>query len=347
MKKLKKILFISLLLGFSVFDVIFAESDCKIFGNMQYNHNWATNWFDIVNMVWETGSYKYTNFLTTGEQNAIITKDDLNTAILNLKKYCCTTADKWILWKDTCQNDLSFFNDNSLDSNYLFDHIFDVMMRRLKWLDGDNNIYTSTKMTLDDKWSMWRKLIDEHAENIEWASPQVIIDEYSDFWSQSSPESWFNIAQNINSTFENSIQDFLSYVSGSGNSDESKHVAQAMKSYKDWTLYDRYLNVCALSKYFYWLLNVWSNFSDTDVWKIVENNNSCENFVKDQINSENKYVVLTLKRTSNRFLTRYLEWYISYMNERQERFQKLWKDSTDRWLDVTRAVSCLQRKCTK
>jgi hypothetical protein len=349
MKKLKKILFISLLLCFSAFDIIFAESDCKIFGNMQYNHNWATNWFDIVNMIRWTGTYKYTNFLTVEEQNAIITKDDLNTAILNLKKYCCTTTDKWILWEEICKNDYSFFNDNSLDSKYLFDHIFDVVMRRLKWLDGSNNIYTNTKMTLDDKWAEWRKLIDEHAENIKWASPQIIINEYSDFWKQSSPASGINIAQNINSTFENSNPDFLTYVSGNWSWEDSKMVAKAMKNYKDWTLYDRYNNACALSKYFYWLLSLWSNTSETDKATIIRNtaNNSCENFVKNQVRLESEYVSLVIKTSSTLFLTNYIEWYMSYMNDRQERFQKLWKDSADRWLDVIRAVPCLQTKCSK
>jgi hypothetical protein len=43
-----------------------------------------------VDQIRETTDYPYTNFLTIEQQKAIITKDDLNTALLNLKKYCCS-----------------------------------------------------------------------------------------------------------------------------------------------------------------------------------------------------------------------------------------------------------------
>jgi hypothetical protein len=45
-------------------------------------------------------------------------------------------------------------------------------------------------------------------------------------------------------------------------------VAEALKNYDKWTLYDRYSNVCALSKYFYALLN-YQNSDNSDRGVIV------------------------------------------------------------------------------
>lgn len=345
MKKLKKILFISLLLSFSVFDVIFAEGDCDSFAILQYDHEWSeVNWFEIVDNVWETDKNEYTKFLTSKEQTAIISKNDLNTALLNLKKYCCKN-NKWELW-DVCEKDLPYFNDNALDSPYLFDHLFDVIMRRLKWLGGSKNIYTRTQMTLDDKWALWRSLIDEHAESLQWAAPQIIIDEYSSFWTKSPAGSGFDIREKTKSTFGLNNQNFLMYMKWGADNEESNQVANALKKYNEWTLYDRYNNACALSRYFYWLLSLWSRSSEKNdlIWETALNN--CENFVINQINLENKYVMVVTERATNRFLSNYFDWYIAYMYDRQQRFEKLRIDSTDRWLDVFRAIPCLQKRCT-
>jgi hypothetical protein len=38
-----------------------------------------------------------------------------------------------------------------IDSPYLFDHLFDVVMRRLSGLTGESDIYTETNMSSDAK----------------------------------------------------------------------------------------------------------------------------------------------------------------------------------------------------
>lgn len=344
MKNLNKILIIPIILACSIFGVSLADnSDCWIFGVLTYN-----NWFSIVNNTRETNSDKNTNFLTIEEQRAIITKDDLNTAILNLKKYCCENGRWWLKQTlDTCKKDKVFFNDNSLDSPYLFDHIFDVIMRRLNWLSGDTNIYTKTNMTLDDKWSERRNFITKQAISTWWSIPQIIIDEYKKFRTGSSPDLWYNISHYIHTTFWSlSNEGFLSYVSWSWNSEQSKMVSNAMKNYSWWTLYDRYINACALSEYFYALLNIWNS---DDRMTIINklSDKSCDKIVEKQIKWESSYVSLIKQRSSNKFLSNYNEWYIAYLYERQKRLENLLKDSKNRRLDVIRGVPGLQRKCTK
>lgn len=345
MKNLNKILIIPIILAFSIFGVSLADdSDCWKFGILSYK-----NWFDIVNTSWETDSYSFTKFLTIDQQKKIITKDDLNTAILNLKKYCCENEEWWLKQiNPTCKNDEVFFNDNALDSPYLFDHIFDVIMRRLSWLSGDINIYTKTNMTLDDKWVERRNYITKQATSTWWSNPQIITNEFKKFRTQSPAELGYDFSQNFNRLFgELSNQDFLTYVSWSWKNEGSEAVANGMKNYDKWTLYDRYLNACALSEYFYTLLNIWKNSHDKYITINKLANGSCDKIVEKQIKWESSYVSLIEQRSSNLFLSNYIEWYKSYLYERQEKLQNLLKDSKNRRLDIIRAVPGLQRICTK
>ncbi len=335
MKNLNKILIIfSSLCCFMSGLALADNSDCWIFWIYSFQQNWSTNWFTIVNQSRETQN-EFTNFLTIDEQKAILTKNDLNTAILNLKKYCCNN-EKWWLKKDdkTCTEDISFYNDNTLDSPYLFDHLFDVIMRRLNWLSGDNNIYTKTEMTVDNSWAERREFITDKALSSEWASVQSIKTKYNQFrkW-----QSEYYIADKIYNMFWSLwSQDFLKYVKNSELSD-------SIKNYNEWSLYNRYKNACALSEYFYALLNV--SQTSTDKEKI--RSSSCEAIIDRQIIWDNEYTSLVTKNASNLFLTNYIKEYINYLSVRQLNVENLWKSTTDRWLDVIRGVPCLQRKCTK
>ena len=359
MKKLNKIIIISSILSCFSFSLTFADnSDCWIFGAYSYNQEWASeNWFQIVKDSRETKSNRFTDFLEIWEQTRIISNNDLNTALLNLKKYCCEN-NLWDLSVETCKKDKKFFNDNAPDSQYLFDHLFDVLMRRLNWLGGEKNIYTKTKMTLDDKWTKRRKTIEEHAKNIDWSNPQTIINEYQKERQQSPSNLGYNITQKIYTTFKLSNQDFLRYVSWKWSSSESDSnindsviVANALKKYNERTLYDRYINTCALAEYFYAVLDNWGNSKDKNA--VIHKNSTktstwaCDKIVQRQIKWENDYVSLVIQRSSNLFLSNYVEWYMKYLYERQRKLQKLRKDSSDRWFDVTNAVPCLQHICAQ
>ncbi len=349
MKILNKILIIPIILGYLCFSLVYADkdnSDCWIFWVLPYQQKWKDNWFNIVYNSRETNKW-FANFLTIDQQKAIITNQDLNTAILNLKKYCCEKEMWWLTQKsETCINDKSFFNENSLDSPYLFDHIFDVIMRRLNWLSWDYNIYKG--MTLDDKWAERRSKITKQATSTWWSTPQTIIDLYSWFRTESSPDLGYNIADKVNKVFlEKNHQDFLSYVSWK-RWEESEHIAKAIKDYNKRSLYDRYINACALTEFFYELFNQGETNTSDKIKNIYElSRNSCNKAVEKQIQWEANYVTVIEQRASQKFQTNYIEWYTSYMYERQEKLQNLIKDSKNRRLDVIRAVPGLQRQCVK
>jgi len=325
------------------------KSDCGVFATMSFKNNWWEDWFSIVNLSWWTDSNKYSNFLSTEQQLAIINKESLNTAMLNLKKYCCEKGIWWpgVTDTNTCDNDKELYNDNIIDSPYLFDHIFDVIMRRLSGLTGEYDIYTKLDMWSDDKWLEWREWINSKAQDLSWANPQIINDKYEEFWKKSSPNLWYDITEEVSGNFGKDDNEFLNYVSGHWGSEESESVAEALKNYDKWTLYDRYDNACAVTQYLYSLLNSAPRSEDKN--RVINTLSKwiCSKIVKNQIESEATYVQVTKLQAGNLFLQNYRQWYISYLYDRSQNLQKTWSDATDRLLDVVRGVPHLVKKCVK
>ena len=309
MNKLIKKLIIPVILGFFSLTIVSASdnSDCWRFGSLI--SDWGSFW--IVDISRETTSNRYTNFLTIQEQTAIIRKDDLNTALFNLKKYCCDN-DIWSIPSQTCKQDEPYYNSNVLESPYLFDHLFDVIIRRFNWLIKASPY---KKMSRDPKWTSWRNWIDSIANGTK-STPNEIITKYQQTWKVSSPGLWYDIAPKIYNAFWNQDdQDLLTYVSWKWNTKESRTLKSAMKSYSNRTLYDRYINSCALGEYFYALLNVGVNSEDEK--KIVNklSDRSCDKVVEKHINWENAYVSLVIHKSETVFLSPFVVWYMSYLEK--------------------------------
>lgn len=349
MKIFKKIFAISIIISF-IFNISLAEdnNDCQIFWRLRYKQEGGKpNWFEIVNNYREKETEYTSWFLSVEEQRKIIDNNSLNTALLNLKKYCCDNELWWLKQGfDTCKADEPYFNPNVPDSPYLFDHIFDVIMRRLSWFTWDTDIYTKTNMTGDPKWLKRRQRINEQAENISWANPQVIINEYPSYWQESPMNLGYNINNDIHKAFlELNSNTFLEYVAWKWGSADSKKVANALQNYENRSLYDRYNNACSLSEFFYGFFS--QAWSSDDKNRILRYKDECNRITTNQIASEIKYISVVTKKSSNLFLSNYTKGYISYLEERARKLESQWKNSTDRFFDVVRAVPMLIKRCTK
>lgn len=350
MRKINKILIISFLISLFTFNFSLASnasnetSDCGRFATMSYTQKW-TNWFNVVTQSRSTDSNKYSNFLDIDQQNAIIDNDSLNTALLNLKKYCCENEKlEPAQDSETCVKDSVFFNDSALESPYLFDHLFDVIMRRLSGLTWDKNLYEKTNMTVDDKWTERRARITEKAESTWGATPQIIINQYLKYRKQTPSE--YNISSRIYASFWDLSDDsFLAYVSWQWSSEESKKVAKTIQKYSEWTLYDRYINACAMTEYFYSLLHLWVNSSDRSTTINRVSNWVCHNRVQTQISAENAYVKLVIQQSSNLFLTNYIKWYMDYLRGRSDNVRSKHNKIMNNFLDIVNAVPKLVREC--
>lgn len=345
MRKLNKILTISFLTSLCILNFSLAnnsDSDCGKFATLSYKQSW-NNWFNVVTQSRNTDKNKYSNFLSIDQQNAIIDNDSLNTAMLNLKKYCCENEQWGLTQKSkTCINDKVFFNDNALESPYLFDHLFDVTMRRLSGLTWEKNIYEKTNMTTDDKWTERRTRITEKAENTWGTTPQIIVNQYVETWKQNPS---YNISSNVYAAFQYEDDVFLAFVSWQWSSEESKNVANAIQQYDQRTLYDRYINACAMTEYFYSLLNLWINSDDKNKTRNKISNWVCHSAVETQINAENAYVKLVIQQASNLFLSNYIKWYMDYLRGRSDNVKSKQEKIKNNFLDIVNAVPQLVRQC--
>lgn len=325
-----------LLVNFIIWSLAFSvsywdQTDCGLYWGMPYKNDW----FEPINVVYK--------LLSDAGHEAIINKTDLETAVFNLQKYCCENEFWWQnmkVWQ--CADDEKYFNTNALDSKYLFDHLFDVVMRRLSWLNSDTNIYTKTNMTIDDvwnySWKKWREFIKDKAEDLEWSDATSIESKYEEFWK----DTWeYNIVLEVGKKFDSDRDKFLAYITWKG-WDESEKVAEAFRSYQNRTLMERYKYACMVTEYLYVLIdNMGSLDKNTKIGKI------CEDAVQQQIKNEEKYVKVVEQRAGNKLLTNYIKWYISYLEDRWNQLNALWKNASDRFLDVVRAVPWLVKKCVK
>lgn len=352
MRKVNKILIISLFASLCLLNITLAEdsnsnSDCGKFAILSYKQQKWDNWFKIITQSRNTSTNKYSNFLSIDQQNAIIDSESLNTAMLNLKKYCCEKQKWWLTQgSQTCKDDRIFFNDNTLESPYLFDHLFDVMMRRLSWLTWEKNLYEKTNMTTDDKWTERRARITEKAESTWGSTPQIIIDQYVETRKQSPSDLGYNISSSIYASFwDLSDENFLTYVSWQWSSEESKKVAEAIKKYDQRTLYDRYINACAMTEYLYSLLSLWieSNDKSTTINKV--SNWACHDKVQTQISAENAYVKLVIQQSSNLFLMNYMKGYMDYLRGRSNNVRSTQEKIKNKFLDIVNAIPRLVKEC--
>ncbi len=344
MKAKNKILILTLVifstLSFSLSFAAEDTTDCALFATPLFHTNKS---FEIIQNTRESDKNQYSNFLTTDQRNSIIDTVSLNTALLNLKKYCCEHNMSVKSSYETCKTDKVYFNDNALDSPYLFNHLFDIIMRRMTGLTGNNDIYQG--MTVDKKSQERRERINSKAENLSWSNPQEIINKYQEFWSQTYK---YDIAEKVNHVFSSpDPTEFLKYVSWNWNTQESKDIAEALQHYEDWTLYDRYNNACALTEYFYRLFNQWIISSNNNYTVQLVSQWACSQFIAQQIENENKYTANVINQSSNLFLNNTTREYISYLYDRLQKLESQRHDTVDKRTYVVRAVPQLVKHCTK
>lgn len=339
MKKVIKI--VSIIYLFSVFcglnhtkaEEQFTDCDLIMWDIYEWNHSFKT-----VDKVWITNDYPYSNFLTKAEQKAIIDKESLDRAILNLKKYCFKNAnDEQRKWRNNLykkdQRNIER-ESNTLDSPYLFDHIFDILMRKYAW-------FTWEVYNLEVDWSgaEWRKIMTEIATSTWGSNPQDTINKYNSFRYTNSKYDINSKIEDVFITNHNNVWAFIAWNWGN----DGKRIAESLKNYKKRTLTDKYNNACWLSIYLYSLLLNWSS----DAQRIIKNIEKCNTIAKSQIDKETAYTNLVIQRSSDLFQKNYVDAYTEYLNDRKDKLQKKRKDTADKFKFVSKAVPQIVRNCRK
>lgn len=315
MKTFLKIFYINLLfLWFFINWTINAyDNDCYIFewGEENGNHE-----FKIVDEI----------FKNPDKKNVIerfIDKKSLNFAILNLKNACNSKSD-----------------ENRIKSLYLFDHIFDIIMRKYAWIEKDFYNWLS----LDEKWKEWREYITKIAttkgrdNDEDFKNPNQIISKYKEMRTTHKE---YNINWELINIYASNHWILWNYITESQKGWDK--IKEIIDEYENWSLTDKYNNACDISILIYSIL-IWTENGFSEVSNNLVN---CTNIAKNQIEKENNYTNIVIQKTTNLFQKFYVSKYVEYLNWRINKLEKTRKDSDDKFNYIANAIPKIVRNCKK
>ena len=275
---------------------ITSANDCK---SVLKNENWI-----IISQNW--------NF------NNILPKEAFEKALENLQKFCCS--------QDSLRKDLNYCTDivaeQSVPSSaYLFDHIFDVSIRRLDAKEenenGNNLVYG---LKPDALWKEWRDFITKRWNNYKWNVPLEIINEFKKHWI---------LKKNILVTWnaKNNIP------WGENN----------FEGYSDWTLWERYNWICETSVFMY--LN---KIPNADQKKLYNAYLSCESMIEKRIKNEFDYTNTILMQKWNKLLQLNIKAYLDnyFSQNKMVELQQIVFDIKTMFNEINKAIPKLVENCS-
>ena len=237
-------------LGISIFLIGIINCCCSLFCEA------ATIWeCEIVN--WEkeieNGVYsKINNILIIQWIDNVITTGELNQAILNLATICCNQKSFQAENNTWCKANKPYFlnKDDIPNSVYLFDHIFDVLMRKL---DGEP-FYKNKKMNNQeiqpDPIGKERYEFIKKQQNDSGATNTEFVEQYQIYRKESEDhklKAWYL----NNPNHKDQISFFETQTGLQWILDNYKGTLEWQNDSKTITLKERYLNVCNIANYLY------------------------------------------------------------------------------------------------
>ncbi|MDD2537289.1 MAG: hypothetical protein PHU61_02245 [Candidatus Absconditabacteria bacterium] len=240
------------------------------------------------------------NRSTIQNRETIIPSEDLNIAFLNLRKNCCEHSEFGNKYKEQCGKDTPHFKNNTPKSYLLFNHLLDVIMRRL---DGDMlGMYEDG--SLDPRGVERRAFIEEKATQKEGTLPQVIQSQYNKFWSKGENKV-YGIVENTNLN----RRSYVDLIEG--------EQLEVMHNYENRSLRERYNNACNLAGYLYFLFNPMDGSNGTatnPTIKEIIQSGKCKTLIEERIKAETSYThnIITKKsdQLKNDNLTIYTNVYL-------------------------------------
>jgi hypothetical protein len=229
---------------------------------------------------------------------------------LNLKKNCCENKEFNERNVERCKTDEAYFQDNNdkvPKSFYLFDHVFDVLMRRLDGeIAGENCNSLYKDVTPDPKGAEWRERINEKAELLSGTVPSVINNKYQEFWKVDTTHLLTGLSQDST----RSIQEYRREMTAGEN-------LNILQNYDTLTLAERYENTCNLAGYIYFLFRDDDNLGSViETKSMLLNSSRCKNTIKARIDNETTYVKVVDIARSQDFQTDSVNEFLTYLYQR-------------------------------
>lgn len=241
-----------------------------------------------------------------------MSKTGLEMAFSNLNKYCCNI--KAITWTGCVST-----NDKTLypESIYLFDHIFDIYLRKL-------DAKTELLYGLEPDWSgkEWREFITEKGNDVKGSRPIEIKTGYDFYWKLTRYNAPFS---------ETDAKAIAKW-----NDSTTWNISQ----YDSWTLYDKYSLACDIVNY----------ITQSIQGKTLTESEyqSCTEIVNNRIDRENVYVQTLLMQKANKLLWWNLDSYLGtyFIRDKLSNLEQILFDINTSFWEVNKAVKKLVPKCS-
>lgn len=195
-----------------------------------------------------------------------LTKEGLHRALINLKSHCCSSNllnDNPII-KKSCEEDSILIKNRSNfpQSAFLFDHLVDVMMRRVN-VDGNYN-----EVPVDEKAKERRGITDQIGKQREWALPSTLLNTYND-------------NRSLQTHLHIPLYNWVSPQEYKQSIEEIEKTRFPFSKYRERNLNTRYSNLCQSAIYLMTLLPI-----DFQSEEILLAQRACNNLIQKTIDNE-------------------------------------------------------------
>lgn len=248
-----------------------------------------------------------TNIKEAWDYGDIMDIDSINKAIENLNGFC------------------DFINEKegakeipAPQSKSLFDHIFDVFMRRLDAKEEnkhwDNLLY---ELTPDDKWKEWRDFVTAKWDTSTWVNPIEFKNKTDDLWQNN----WNNLIYDSR-----------------GSNLKNRNIS----NYSGWTLFERYNSACEISAYLFFSIKWEKITTEFNNWM-----QKCKELVKKRIENEFLYTNAIIKSQSTKYLVSNNKTYLDeyFAQNKLTTLQELVFNMTNTFWDINSFVKEFVDEC--
>lgn len=310
MKRLLILLGISLTL-FGSTSMAASIGDCWLFSSTGSNFTY---------IYWASWNANYGNILPEAW---------IQRALLNLKTYCCSSK---LLDEKICDEDKknNIFPAEFPESQYLFDHLIDIMFRRLDAKDSDVNWWNLMyNLTPDPTWLTRRNWITTLANSKDWTSPLLIKEAYTLYRTSKwiVPIAW------------NNETDYL-----------TSRIKEINSDYPNWSLRSKYERVCDIAVHILYNDTFKNSISKSEYKDRTLSSafTSCEKIEINRVENEKIYVQSTLLQKGNKLLYDTVRSYLVdyFLKQRLQELEQTIFDLKTFFFDVNKTVTEIVEECS-
>lgn len=245
-----------------------------------------------------------------------------NQALMNLKAYCCESNAFALDTEEVCSKDRDYFVDDYPESDYLYDHLIDIALRRL---DASSDMYW---LDPDPKGLEWRNYISKK------------IGESSDPWFALAMEKKYK------EYWQMTTNEYTPYVWSWTNKMSAQEIFELSTQYPNANLYQRYIETCGIAAQVYM---AYAENTPVNSKAIIKSSGYgyCKDMVNQRISDEILYTKTQMSDKSSKLLQSSVEAYLTnyFAKNKLMHLQETVLFISDLFLSVAKMVPEWTKEC--